>query len=191
MRSLAEDRLWVQFVESLPEGGEEAEGYHSLGERSVPSRLVYRQTGDRWTVSGGYERSLRYDSSVALVGDRVNGRTIGSARENRFQLSALYEHERREFLLEPYGGFVDAKSVAGNPFVGVHTRSAYRLLESDRFELSPLLHAEIYHYRFDAFGVAPGPGQPRRGGYFSPQLFTSLGAAYTRVGAMTSLTFEF
>ena len=231
-------------------------GYHSLGERSVPGRVVYRQTGERWTVSGGYERSLRYDSYVALVGDRVAGRRIGSARENRFHLAAHYEHERREFLLEPYGGVVDARSVSGNPFVGMRTRTAYRLLESDRFELSPLLLAEIYHYRFDAFGLTPGSGQPRPGGYFSPQLFvqgvpglalatrwgddsfldleggpaaqlvkeggdaarfevggqarlsyvtflrpslywtleaefTSLGAAYTRVGAMTSLTFKF
>jgi tetratricopeptide (TPR) repeat protein len=231
-------------------------GYHTLGNRSLTARAAYKQTGELWTVSGGYDRSLRYDSYVALVGDRVDGREIGSARENRFRLAALYDHEGRQWEIEPYGGLVDARGVAGNPFVGLRSRGAYRVYQSDRFELSPTLEAEIYHYRFDAFAIAPGPGQPRPGGYFSPQLFvqgipglklatrwgtetfldleggpaaqlvkegggathfeiggqgrlsfvtllrpslywtfetdvTSLGDAYTRVGASTSLTFKF
>src|SRR5262249_52581934 len=146
-------------------------GYHSLGERSIPARAVYKQTGESWTTSAGYERSLRYDSYVALVGDRVGGRTIGSARENRFHLSALYDRDGRQFLIEPFGGFVDARGVAGNPFVGLRGRLADRLYESDRIELSPMLDPEVYHYRFDAFALAPGLREPRPGGYFSPQLF--------------------
>ena len=47
-----------------------------------------------WLFGLGANRSLRYDSYVAVAGDRITGREIGSARENRLHLMWGYEGER-------------------------------------------------------------------------------------------------
>jgi tetratricopeptide (TPR) repeat protein len=148
-------------------------GYHTLGERSIPGRLEYNHLGESWKLGIGAERSLRYDSYVALVGDRVNGRTIGSARENRLHLLARYEGTRATLSLEPYGGFVDATNVAANPFGGGRVELRYRIYDGERLQISPILAGEVFHYHFNAFGVNLDPGEPKPGGYFSPQLFGS------------------
>jgi len=148
-------------------------GYHTLGERSILGHLEYKLRGDSWKLGLGGERSLRYDSYVALVGDSVDGRTIGSARENRFHLLARYEGRRATLSLEPYGGFVDASGVAANPFVGGRVELRYRIFDGEGLQISPILAGEVFHYRFNAFGVNLDPGEPEPGGYFSPQFFGS------------------
>ncbi len=149
-------------------------GYHRIGERSIPGRVEYSHLGESWKVGLGAERSLRYDSYVALVGDTINGRKIGSARENRLRFFTRYQGERGTFHLEPYGGFVDAKATSINAFGGGRMDMRYRIFDGDHVEVSPMLAAEGYYYDYDAFGVDLLEGSPRPGGYFSPQGFGSV-----------------
>jgi tetratricopeptide (TPR) repeat protein len=154
-------------------------GYHTIGERGYVGRAGYSFVGEHALFGLGVERSLRYDSYVAVAGDRILGREIGSARENRLHLLWGYEGERATLTFRPYGGFVDAKSVTANPFGGARAEFRYKIYNGDRLQVSPIFAGEGFHYRFNAFGVDLGPdgtrqaGEPRPGGYFSPQLFGS------------------
>lgn len=154
-------------------------GYHTIGKRGYVGRAEYSFLGEHALFELGAERSLRYDSYVAVAGDHVMGREIGSARENRLHLLWGYEGERARLTFQPYGGFVDAKSVTGNPFGGARAEFRYRIYNGDRLQVSPIFAAEAFHYRFNAFGVDLGPdgtrqaGEARPGGYFSPQFFGS------------------
>jgi len=168
-------------------------GYHNIGERGYVGKVDLSHLGEAWRVGIGAERSLRYDSFVALAGDTVDGRTIGSARENRLHLLARYEGEKGTFSFEPYGGIVDARGVAGNPFGGARIETRYRIFSGDHVDVSPVLGIEGYHYRFDAFGIDNEPGSPRPGGYFSPTGFGSAepGLAITaRIGESQFLDIE-
>jgi tetratricopeptide (TPR) repeat protein len=149
-------------------------GYHSLGSgsgRNVLAKTQYIHDGETLELRGGFERSLRFDSYAALVGDRVSGIDIGAARENRFYGYLEADLGRLDLTLEPYAGLVDAEAVDDNPFVGLRGRLDYSLHESNRWKLSGVLGMEIYHYRDDAFGVDPLESTPLPGGYFSPQFF--------------------
>src|SRR5262249_30754401 len=90
-----------------------------------------------------------------------------------------YEGERTQFHVIPYGGAVDAHSVSANPFGGGRAELRFKIYDEDRLTVSPILAAEAFHYRFNAFGVDLGPdfmrqaNEPRAGGYFSPQFFGS------------------
>ena len=154
-------------------------GYHTIGKRGYVGRAKYSFLGEHALFELGAERSLRYDSYVAVAGDHVMGREIGSARENRLHLLWGYEGERARLTFTPYGGFVDAKSVTGNPFGGARAEFRYKIYNGDRLQVSPIFAAEAFHYRFNAFGVDLGPdgvrqaGEARPGGYFSPQLYGS------------------
>ena len=154
-------------------------GYHTIGDRSVTGRLEYKYLGEHMRFGLGADRMLRYDSYVALVGDSIHGRDIGSARENRLHILIGYEGDRATFNFVPYGGAVDAKGVMANPFGGARAEWRYRIYDGERLQVSPILAGEAYHYRFNAFGVDLGPDgiyqarEPRPGGYFSPQFFGS------------------
>ncbi|MGH7337500.1 MAG: tetratricopeptide repeat protein, partial [Myxococcota bacterium] len=119
-------------------------GYHTIGERSIVGRAQYLHQGEYYKFGFGGERSLRYDSYVALVGDRIpiTKREIGSARENRLHVVWGYEGERANLTLRPYGGVVDAKSVSANPFGGGRAEFRYRIYDGDRFQVSPILAGE-------------------------------------------------
>jgi tetratricopeptide (TPR) repeat protein len=149
-------------------------GYHSIGERGYVGRVEYSHLGDSWKVGLGVERSLRYDSFVALAGDTIDGREIGSARENRLHLLAEYQGDKGTFTIQPYGGIVDAKAVSGNPFVGGRIEGRYRIFSGDHVDVSPYLGLEGYHYRFNAFAIDLEPSNPKPGGYFSPMGFGSV-----------------
>jgi tetratricopeptide (TPR) repeat protein len=147
-------------------------GYHSLPHRgrNLLVRASYARRGETWTLRGGFERKLRFDSYVALVGEEDGSDEIGSARENRFYGVASAERGRFEAEIEPYAGFVDAKSSEDNAFVGFRGRLAWRLLEIRSFDLTPFYESDLYHYEEDAFGVsADADAEP--GGYFSPPFF--------------------
>jgi tetratricopeptide (TPR) repeat protein len=168
-------------------------GYHNIGERGYVGRAEYTHLGESWRVGFGVERTLRYDSFVALAGDTINGREIGSARENRLHLQALYEGEKGTFSIEPYAGLVDAKAVSGNPFVGGRIETRYRIFSGDHVDVSPYLGLEGYHYRFNAFAIDLEPGNPKPGGYFSPMGFGSVepGIAFNiRIGESQFLDLE-
>jgi tetratricopeptide (TPR) repeat protein len=169
-------------------------GYHSLPHsgRNVLARVSYARSGETWTLRGGFERVLRFDSYVALVGEDDGGDEIGSARENRFYGVASAEQGRFEAEIEPYAGFVDAKSTSDNAFVGLRGRLAWRVLETRHFDLTPFYESDLYHYQDDAFGVsADADAEP--GGYFSPPLFfeqvPGLALAF-RLGEETFLDLE-
>ena len=149
-------------------------GYHNIGERGYVGKAEYSHLGESWRTGFGVERSLRYDSFVALAGDTIAGREIGSARENRLNLLARYEGERGTFSINPYGGLVDARGVAGNPFVGGRIDMRYRIFSGEHVDISPMLGVEGYHYRFNAFAIDLEPGHQRPGGYFSPTGFASV-----------------
>jgi hypothetical protein len=106
-----------------------------------------------------------------------------------------YEGERAALTLTPYGGFVDAKSVSANPFGGGRADFRYRVHDGERFQVSPILAGEAFHYRFNAFGVDLGPdgtrqaGEPRPGGYFSPQFFGSVEPGLAIAGRLGENTF--
>jgi tetratricopeptide (TPR) repeat protein len=162
--------------EYRPAPGREIElgiAYHTLADDGgdVLGELAFAQDGERWKLRAGFERTLRHDSYVALVGDRVGGVSIGAARENRLYGEVGMERARLEASLRPYAGWVSADEVDDNFFAGVRGRVAYLLLDRGWFELAPLATTEIYHYDEDAFGVVPSDDEPLPGGYFSPQFF--------------------
>ena len=148
-------------------------GYHSLsgGSRDVLARVAYTREHERWSWRAGFERKLRFDSFAALVGERIAGERIGAARENRFYARFETTRGRLEGRIEPYVGWVGARDVSDNPFVGMRGRVAWRLFEIGAFHVSPVYSADIHHYRDDFFGVDPVQRDPEPGGYFSPQLF--------------------
>ena len=165
-------------------------GYHTIGDRSVTGRAEYSHLGEHLIFGLGANRSLRYDSYVALVGDRILGREIGSARENRAHLLLGYQGERTTLTLRPYGGAVDARGVTVNPFGGGRAELRFRIYDGESVQVSPIFAAEAFHYRFNAFGVDLGPdgtrqaGEARPGGYFSPQLFGSGEAGLAIAGRL-------
>ncbi len=159
--------------------------YHSFTEsgRDVLGRIAFASTpGDeteggalRWRV--GFERTLRFDSYTALVGEEIRdpatGRSqkIGAAREHRFFALVERSGSRISGSLEPYVGWVGARGISANPFIGVRGELKARLATLGVFELSPFYRANLLHYRDDEFGVDPLINDPAPGGYFSPELF--------------------
>jgi len=159
-------------------------GYHSLSgsPRDVLVRAAYARGDEARAWRVGFERKLRYDSFTALVGeevvelvdgvgDPVPDQTIGAARENRFAGRFEQTGDRLGFAVEPYAGWVDARGIDANPFVGIRGEVKWRLADMGLFELTPYYRAEVYHYGEDAFGIDPLQGSPAAGGYFSPQLY--------------------
>jgi hypothetical protein len=149
-------------------------GYHALGDDSEDNYVgsaAYQWTGEQRMLRVGFDRTLRYDSYVALVGDEVTGTQIGSARENRFFGRLERERGRAGFGVELYAGWVEAQSVSDNEFIGARGKVDFALFEEDRYELRAVYALELYHYDEDAFGVTPSSDEPRAGGYFSPDLF--------------------
>jgi tetratricopeptide (TPR) repeat protein len=179
-------------------------GYHTIGDNSIEGRAEFSHLGDggfRFAIGG--DRSLRKDSYLALVGDRVlvasGAREYGSAREDRGHLLFGYEGERATFHFTPYGGAVEAENIRTNVFGGGRAEFRYRVHDGERLTVSPILAAEAFHYQFNAFGVDLGPdgvrqaGEARPGGYFSPQLFGSgeVGLAFSaRLGENAFLDLE-
>jgi tetratricopeptide (TPR) repeat protein len=154
-------------------------GYHTIGDDSVVGRAEYKHLGESVKFSLGADRSLRYDSYLALVGGHLLGDTIGSARENRAHIMLGFGGDRASFTVTPYGGFVDARGIKENPFGGGRAELRFKIHDGERVQVSPILAAEGFHYQFNAFGEDLGPdgvrqaGEARPGGYFSPQLFGS------------------
>ena len=147
-------------------------GYHSLPNagRNVLARASYTHSAEMWKLSGGFERKLRFDSYLALVGEGSGGDRIGSARENRFYGVASTERGRFEGEIGPYAGWVDSEGISDNAFVGLRGRLAFQLLETRHFDLGSFYEADLEHYDDDAFGDST-ESDAKPGGYFSPQLF--------------------
>ena len=147
--------------------------YDSLsdGSSNVLGDAAYGWSGEGWRARLGFERQLRYDSLIALVGDDVGGTSIGSARENRFYGVLGTEGGRLDARIEPYTGWVSADGVDANFFIGARARVDYGLFDDGWYGISPMYRVEISHYDEDAFGVVPSNDEPLPGGYFSPQLF--------------------
>jgi tetratricopeptide (TPR) repeat protein len=146
-------------------------GYHSLRDAAVVGKLEYAHLGDVWKLRGGFERKLRFDSYEALVGDEVDGESIGAARENRFYGAVDTERGRLAARIDPYIGWVSADGADDNLLVGTRGRIGYRLLEADTYDLTPFYAAEVLHYGEDAYGLDPTVSDPAPGGYYSPQIF--------------------
>jgi tetratricopeptide (TPR) repeat protein len=148
-------------------------GYHSLTQsgRDVLARAAFASHGDRFDWRVGFERSLRFDSFAALAGESVGGQSIGAARENRFHGRVERVGDLLVASIEPYAGWVDARGIDDNPFVGIRGEVRGKLAELGIFELWPYYRANVYHYEKDAFGVDPTASTPSAGGYFSPQFF--------------------
>lgn len=144
--------------------------YHSLRDGAFVGQLEYGHKGDVWELRGGFERKLRYDSYVALVGDKVDGESIGAARENRFYGVVGAESGRFEAKLEPYIGWVEADGTDENFLVGTRARLGYRLVESEGVDFTAYYAAHLAHYGHDAYGDSPAADE-QPGGYFSPGLF--------------------
>ncbi|MFO0691573.1 MAG: tetratricopeptide repeat protein [Myxococcota bacterium] len=148
-------------------------GYHSLTQsaRDVLGRVAYESDGERFDWRVGFERKLRFDSFAALAGDSVAGQSIGAARENRFSARLGREGERVVASIEPYAGWVDARGIDANPFVGIRGDVRGKLGELGIVEFWPYYRANVFHYENDAFGVDPAVSTPDAGGYFSPQFY--------------------
>lgn len=145
-------------------------GYHSLREGAWIGQLEYGNRGDVWELRGGFERKLRFDSYLALVGEKVDGESIGAARENRFYGVAGMQRGRFDARMEPYIGWVAADGLSENLLVGARGRLGYRLLDSATMDLSPFYAAHLSHYGHDAYGFTPSASE-QPGGYFSPGIF--------------------
>jgi hypothetical protein len=137
----------------------------------VVGKLEYAHLGDVWELRGGFERKLRFDSYEALVGDEVDGESIGAARENRFYGAVGTKRGSLEARIEPYIGWVSADGADENLLVGTRGRVGYRWLERSTFDLIPFYEAEVMHYGDDAYGFDPAAADPAPGGYYSPQIF--------------------
>ncbi len=154
-------------------------GYHSLSQsgRDFLGRAAFASESEtlKWRV--GFERKLRFDSFAALVGEEVRDpttgakSTIGAARENRFYGRLERPGSKLTASVEPYAGWVGARGISENPFVGIRGELRWKLAELGVFEFSPFYRAEVFHFRDDAFGVDPLQEKPDAGGYFSPQLY--------------------
>ena len=159
-------------------------GYHSLSQssRDVVGRVAFASQCERVDGRVGFERKLRFDSFTALVGEKVTvvdgvdtvEREIGAARENRFYgrlERPVRPGQRLTAWIEPYAGWVDARGISENRFLGVRGELRGKLAELGVFELSPFYRANLYHFQDDAFGLNPVKEGPVIGRYFSPQLF--------------------
>jgi len=168
-------------------------GYHSLEDAAVVGKLEYGHKGERWELGGGFERKLRFDSYVALVGEEVEGESIGAARENRFFGIAGTTWGRLDARAEPFIGWVSADDAGDNFLVGTRARLAHPLHESGAFDLSAFYAAELAHYGEDAYAVEPDDADRDPGGYFSPQVFVEQmpGLAFSfRIGETQFLDLE-
>lgn len=148
-------------------------GYHSLTQsgRDVIGSAAFESEGERFDWRVGFERTLRFDSFAALVGESVGGREIGAAREHRFYARLEREGERFAGSIEPFAGWVGARATDENPFVGIRGEARARLAAFSVFELWPFYRVHLQHYADDAFGVDPTLDDPDAGGYFSPSFY--------------------
>ncbi len=148
-------------------------GYHSLSQsgRDVLGRAAFASEGEQFDWRVGFDRKLRFDSFTALVGEEVDDQSIGAARENRFYGRLERPGEKLTASVEPYAGWVGARGISENPFVGIRGDVRWKLAELGVFEFSPYYRAEVFHYQDDAFGVDPLQDTPLAGGYFSPRLY--------------------
>ncbi|HXK21237.1 MAG TPA: tetratricopeptide repeat protein [Myxococcota bacterium] len=168
-------------------------GYHSLEDAAVVGKLEYGHKGESWELRGGFERVLRYDSYVALVGDKIDGESIGAARDQRFYGVASTTWGRLEARAEPYIGWVSANGAGDNFLVGARARLAYPLHESGAFDVAAFYAAEVTHYEDDDYAVKPDDPDRDPGGYFSPQVFVEQtpGLAFSfRIGETQFLDVE-
>jgi len=148
-------------------------GYHSLTQsgRDVLGRAAFARSRGTVAWKAGFARTLRFDSFTALVGEEVSGQTIGAARDNRFFARVERDGPRLFAAIEPYTGWVGARGIDANPFVGARGELRWRFAPSGVLEVASFYRAELYHFQDEAFGIDPLQDAPAPGGYFSPQLY--------------------
>ena len=156
-------------------------GYHTFGVRSIVGRAEYLLQGDHYKFGFGVDRSLRYDSYVAVAGDRIPITSARSAPRARIGCNrlGLRGGARPVHADAPTAASSMRRASSANPFGGGRAEWRYKIYNGDRLQVSPILAAEGVHYQFNAFGVDLGPdgvrsaGEARTGGYFSPKIFGS------------------
>ncbi len=161
-------------------------GYHSLspltaatpagrkatpapgGSGTVTGLVEYTYQGDGYSISPGFERAIKYDSFLSIVGSKTIGTGLGQARSNLFYTDMKFKPGSFDVGVRPYLGFVTALTVSPNEVLGADTSVEHALIgeEGGDFALAGRNTVQLAHYGKDQSAFS-GQGA----GYFSPQLF--------------------
>ncbi|PWU12256.1 MAG: hypothetical protein C5B49_16630 [Bdellovibrio sp.] len=128
---------------------------------------------ESWTVRPGFRRDLRYDSYMALVGQRgSNGTLLGAARDNRVYVQVEGQGSNAELQLTPYVGWVSSANASNNSMFGVDARVKFPWgSSSDEGQWSLLSLTHYSHCERDQSGFSLTTTAPFGGGYFSPDQY--------------------
>lgn len=150
-------------------------GYRGFPTRSLPLSLggSYQFKQGAWTVRPGFNRRLRNDSYVALVGRLASDgtRAVGAARENTFFVEATRAWGALEVGVRPVGGWVTAVDEDPNLTLAAAVWTRYRVVETARVQVTAGARTHWSLYRRDHAALDARAEEPLGGGYFSPQFF--------------------
>ena len=138
---------------------------HTLAEAGVEAGAAFDHRSGQLRVRPSVERTLRYDSYLALVG--AEGR--GAARSHLARVEARLERERLHLWAAPHLGFVTANTDTSNLQMGAEGGLQWFAIadSTTRFGLGGTTYLTHYGSDHGAFDGQLGDG------YFSPDFFWS------------------
>lgn len=140
-------------------------GYHALADSGVEAAVSFDHRAGDLRLRPSIERSLRYDSYLALVG--ADGR--GAARSHLARFEAKLERDRLHLWGAPHLGFVTANTDTNNVQLGADGGIEWFAIANSMTRLGLGATTYLTHYGSDhgAFDGELGDG------YFSPDIFWS------------------
>jgi tetratricopeptide (TPR) repeat protein len=138
----------------------------NAGANNAVFKLEYQTQSTGMSIRSGFERSLRTDSLLSLVGSRLNGTGLGAARSHLFYTVFQGELASFNFEARPYAGWITALTVPANTLVGADLSVKHALMNEGAFSLSLGHFMQVAHYGSDQ-SSSTGNGA----GYYSPQLY--------------------
>ncbi len=138
---------------------------HTLADAGLEVAASFDHRAGDLLLRPSVERTLRFDSYLALVG--AEGR--GAARSHLARVEARIEHDRLHAWVAPHLGFITANSDSSNLQLGAEGGAQWFAVadSTTRFGLGATTY--LTHYGTD-HGAFDGP---LGDGYFSPDLFWS------------------
>lgn len=164
----------IEFRPSVDKKLEARVGYHAIrdGVQGLALLLRYQVQGDGFWVRPGFERRPRYDSLMAVAGERFGSSTVGAVAENVFSVHAETQGEWVTTYVSPYAGWISQASPGNENFVlGALGGIGRTFYSGGAVNVAGALRLQFAHYGSDHSGFSPTPSEPRGGGYFSPKLY--------------------